>query len=91
MVTVVGPLAGAVGWFLQITWLFWVGVAVCVITLLINMKVGTIKVPVLPIGFMISAAVWHTSWFIGAGMGLIAWTALDAAGELIGLWREGRL
>ena len=29
LVTVAGPLLGAVGWFTQTMWLFWIGVAVC--------------------------------------------------------------
>ncbi len=29
LVTVAGPILGAGGWFSQIMWLFWIGVAVC--------------------------------------------------------------
>ena len=86
-----GPLLGVCGWFSQIMWLFWIGVAVCVLTLLLNMASGVMKLPVLPVLFMAIAAALLTPWYVGLGVGLIAWTALESVGELIGLRREGRL
>jgi len=91
LVTVAGPLLGAGGWFSQTTWLFWVGVAICVVTLFLNMASGVMKLPVLPVLFMAIAAGLLSPWHVGLGVGLIAWTALEAVGEVIGLRKEGRL
>lgn len=89
--TASGPVLGAVGWFLSLSWLFWVGVAFCVITLFLNMASGVMKLPVLPVSFMVIAAAFLNPWYFGLGAGLIIWTALESVGEVIGLNREGRL
>ena len=91
LVTVAGPLLGAGGWFTQTIWLFWIGVAVCVITLFLNMASGVMKLPVLPVLFMAIAAALLSPWYVGLGVGLIAWTALESVGEIVGLRKEGRL
>lgn len=91
LVTVSGPLLGAAGWFLSISWLFWLGVALCAITLFLNMASGVMKLPVLPVLFMAVAAVVLNPWYVGIGAGLLGWTALESIGEVIGLKREGRL
>lgn len=89
--TALGPILGAVGWFLSLGWLFWVGVAFCVITLFLNMVSGVMKLPVLPVLFMAIAAAFLSPWYVGLGAGLLIWTALESIGEVIGLKREGRL
>lgn len=91
LVTVSGPLLGAAGWFLSISWLFWLGVALCAITLFLNMASGVMKLPVLPVLFMAVASVVLNPWYVGIGAGLLVWTALESIGEVIGLKREGRL
>lgn len=89
--TALGPILGVVGWFLPLSWLFWVGVALCVITLFLNMASGVMKLPVLPVLFMAVAATFLSPWYVGLGAGLLIWTALESIGEVIGLKREGRL
>lgn len=91
LVTVAGPLLGAGGWFTQTIWHFWVGVAVCIIVLFLNMASGVMKLPVLPILFMAIAAALLSPWYVGLGVGLLAWTTLESVGEIIGLRKEGRL
>ncbi|NNM66325.1 MAG: hypothetical protein HKL99_17285 [Burkholderiales bacterium] len=91
LVTVAGPFLGAGGWFSQTMWLFWVGVAICVVTLFLNMASGVMRLPVLPVLFMAIAAWLLNPWYLGLGAGLIAWTALEAVGEVIGLRKERRL
>ena len=49
VITVAGPLVASVGWLLQSAWIYWFGVIVCVITMLLNMAVGAMRLPVLPI------------------------------------------
>lgn len=89
--TALGPLFGAAGWFLSLGWLFWVGVALCGITLFLNMASGVMKLPVLPVLFMAVAAAFLSPWYVGIGAGLLIWTALESVGEVVGLKREGRL
>jgi len=91
IVTVAGPILGASGWFTQTMWLFWIGVVVCVITLFLNVASGVMKLPVLPVLFMAVAAILLSPWYVGLGVGLIAWTALESVGEIVGLRKEGRL
>lgn len=89
--TALGPLVGAAGWFLSISWLFWVGVVLCAITLFLNIASGVMKFPLLPVAFMAGAAALFSPWYVGIGIGLVTWTALESAGEIIGLKKEGRL
>lgn len=91
IITAGGPLLGTIGWFSQTMWLFWVGVAICIITLFLNMASRVMKLPVLPVLFMAIAAGLLSPWYAGLGAGLIAWTALEAVGEIVGLRKEGRL
>lgn len=89
--TAAGPLLGATGWFFSLGWLFWIGVALCAVTLFLNMASGVMKLPILPIAFMAGAAAFFSPWYLGLGVGLVVWTALESAGEIVGLRREGRL
>ena len=91
LITISGPLLGAVGWFTQTMWLFWIGVAICLITLFLNMASGVMKLPVLPVLFMSVAAGFLSPWYVGLGVGLLAWTTLEFVGEVVGLRKEGRL
>lgn len=86
-----GPLLGATGWLLSLSWLFWVGVVLCVITLFMNMASGAMKLPILPVAFMAGAAAFFSPWYVGIGAGLLIWTALESVGHVVGLKREGRL
>ena len=90
LVTLAGPLLGASGWLVQSTWLLWVGVFICTITLLLNLASGVMKLPILPAAFMAVSAVLVSPWYVGVGVGLIAWTALEAIGEIAGLLKRVR-
>lgn len=89
--TASGPLLGGAGWFFSLSWLFWVGVALCTSNLFLNVASGVMKLPVLPVAIMAGAAVFISPWYLGLGVGLVAWTALESAGEIFGLKKEGRL
>ena len=91
LVTALGPVLGGAGWFLQIPWLFWVGVAFCVVTLALNLASGVMRLPLFPVLFVGVTAFLVNPWYAGAGLGLVIWTALEAIGEVIGLRRERRL
>lgn len=82
--TLSGPLLGATGFFLANEWLFWIGVALSAVNLFLNVASGVMKSPMLPALFMGIAAIFLEPWFIGLGAGLLIWTALESAGELMG-------
>jgi hypothetical protein len=87
LLTAAGHILGCIGWFADIEWLFWVGVALCALTLFLNLASGVMKLPVLPALFMIVAAFLLGPWYVGLGVGLLAWTAVEAGGEVIGMRR----
>lgn len=91
LIIVMGPLIGGAGWFFDMSWPFWIGVTICAVTLFLNIASGVMKLPVLPALFMGVAAFLTSPWYVGAGFGILVWTALQAAGEIIGLKKEGRL
>jgi len=88
IITALGPVLGGAGWFLQVPWLFWIGVAICLMTLALNLASGILKLPLFPVLFVGITAFVVTPWYVGAGLGLVIWTALEAVGEVIGLRRE---
>jgi len=88
LVTALGPLLGATGWFLHMSFLFWLGVAVCALTLFLNMASGAMKLPVLPVAFMVFFAGVVSPWWLGVGAGLVAWTALETIGESLARLRR---
>lgn len=89
--TALGPLLGAAGWLLSLSWLFWTGVVLCAINLFLNIASGVMKLPVSPVLFMAVSAAFLSPWFVGFGAGLLVWTALESVGEVVGLKREDRL
>lgn len=82
IVTSVGPLLGIGGLFLHSPWLFWIGVAICFVTLCLNMASGAMKPPVLPILSMAIATVFSAHWYVGLGIGLVVWMAFESLGEI---------
>lgn len=82
-VTALGPLLGATSWLFGLTWVFWIGVVVCALTLAMDMQSGAMKLPVLPVALMaIASGIWSPWWF-GAAIGLMAWTTFDAVGMMV--------
>ena len=86
--TVSGPLLGWIGWFLDLPWLFWVGIGVCSVTLFLNLASGVLKLPIIPGALMVGGAVYFEPWYHGIGLGLLAWTSLEAIGDVIGQKRR---
>src|SRR5258708_7157635 len=81
--TVSGPLLGAAGHFFDLRILFWFGVALSVVNLLMNVASRVMTFPILPLLFTIVGASFLAPWYVGAGVGLLAWTAIEAAGEVL--------
>ncbi len=89
LISVLGPMLGIAGWVGEVSWLVWVGVAVCAINLLMDMASGAMKLPILPTVFMLVSAAASTPWWYGLGVGLILWTALEALGGVY-VWLRSR-
>lgn len=84
LVTLAGPVSGSIGWLLGSEWLFWVGVGLSGLTLVLNLASGVLKLPILP-GLLIILGGWFISpWYVGAGAGLLVWTGVEAIGEILG-------
>lgn len=86
--TALGPMLGFAGLLTSLDWIFWVGTALCAITLWFNLASGAMKFPVLPIVFMVVAVGFSVQWYVGIAEGLIFWTALESAGEISGFIRR---
>ena len=84
LLTLAGPLCGGIGWLIEYQWLFWVGVGLSTLTLFLNLASGVFKLPMLPILLMLIGAWSMSSWYVGAGVGLLLWTVLELIGEFVG-------
>jgi hypothetical protein len=73
---------GGIGYFLNLPWLFWIGVVLAFANLAMNGLSGAMRFPVLPLVFIVAAALFLSPWYVGAGVGLLVWTAVEAIGEL---------
>tara|TARA_R110001592_G_scaffold55982_3_gene170935 strand:- start:325 stop:615 length:291 start_codon:yes stop_codon:yes gene_type:complete len=91
LITAAGPILGAIGLYGGIDWLFWSGIVIALLALFLNLASGILKAPVLPGLCVVVGAAAITPWYHGAGVGLLVWTALETAGEIVGLRKEGRL
>jgi uncharacterized membrane protein len=81
LLTVAGPVVGGLGFYLGLPILLWIGVAVAGLNLFMNLASGAMNFPLLPGACVIVGGVLLSPWYEGAGVGLLAWTALEAAGE----------
>ncbi len=84
LLTLAGPLIGGIGWFIGYHWLFWIGVGLAALTLFLNLASGVLKLPILPGMFIAVGGFGLSPWYVGAGAGLLLWTAFEAMGEIFG-------
>lgn len=84
LLTLAGPLIGGIGWFIEYHWLFWVGVGLSALTLFLNLASGVLKLPILPTVFIAVGGFGLSPWYVGAGAGLLLWTAFEPIGEVFG-------
>jgi hypothetical protein len=73
-----GPVFGAVGYLIGWPILFWIGVALALVNLWMDGMSGVMKFLVLPLICVGVGAVALSPWWFGAGVGLLAWSALEA-------------
>jgi hypothetical protein len=83
LVTAAGPVVGAVGYFAGVPILFWVGVGIAGINLFMNLASGAMKLPILPAICVVIGAALASPWFVGASLGLLVYTAIESAGEIV--------
>jgi hypothetical protein len=81
--TAAGPIIGGLGYFAEMPILFWIGVVLAAANLVMNLVSGAMNFPLLPIIFVVGGSLTIGPWYAGAGVGLLVWTALEAAGELL--------
>ena len=82
-----GGIAGLVGFFAEISWLFWIGAAFSAANLFMNLASGTIRFPFLAIIYVVIAYQFVETWYVAVAMGLI----MDAAIEFTGVvWQMFR-
>ena len=82
LVTWGGPIIGGLGLYLDSPITFWVGVAIACLNLFMNLASGAMRFPLLPAGAVIVGATFWQPWYLGAALGLLAWTVVEAIGEL---------
>jgi hypothetical protein len=81
--TASGPVLGGIGYFMNWPWLFWIGVGVASANLAMNWLSGAMRFPVLPLVFVIAAALLLSPWYVGVGVGLLVWTGVEGIGEIV--------
>ena len=86
--TLSGPVIGGAGFLVGWLWLFWIGIAIALLNLILNVASGVMKVPLLPMAFMFGGAFLYDSVMTGAGIGLLAWTLLEGISEIFGVARS---
>ena len=86
--TASGPIIGSLGYFFDLSIIFWIGVILAGVNLLMNGLSGAMNFPLLPLLFIFAGGWIVGPWYAGAGVGLLTWTAIEGAGELVpsGLW-----
>ena len=77
-----GPVVGVLGLYLGSPVTFWIGVALACFNLFMNVASGTFNIPLLPLAAVAVGAVFWQPWYMGAALGLLGWTILEALGEI---------
>ena len=83
--TALGPILGGIGLYSGFQFLFWLGVVLAVINLILNVASGAMNFPILPAIFALAGCFVWPIWYVGLGAGLLVWTAIEAFGELVPL------
>ena len=93
-ITASGPIVGVLGLYFGSPIMFWIGVVISLFNLFMNLASGAMSRPILPVLFVAAGGVLTAAialvgnaigppWYYGWGLGLLTWTALEAAGELL--------
>jgi len=79
----IGPVMGMAGHWSGLSWVFWIGVALCGLILWLDGASEVVRAPVLQTFFMAVGSATVDPWYVGAGLGLVGWTAVDSLGLLV--------
>jgi hypothetical protein len=82
LITWAGPVIGCRCIYLDFQVLFWIGTCIAAFNLFMNVASGAMRFPVLPAAAMILGAILWMPWYVGAALGLLAWTAIEALSEI---------
>jgi len=80
--TLSGPAIGGLGWYFELPWIFWTGVALAAINLSLNLGSGVLRLPVLPAAAIILGMMLTDPWLTGAAIGLLVYTVIEGVGDL---------
>jgi hypothetical protein len=83
LVTLSGPLVGAIGYFFDLPVVFWIGVALAGFNLFMNLASGAMKGAPLPMLVAAIFAVFIAPWYVGAAVGFLVYTAVEGLFELL--------
>ena len=87
LITFAGPILGIVGLGIDVQALFWIGVIICAFNLFMNLASGVMNFPLIPGVLVVAGGIYWSPWFMGAALGLVVWTGLEALGELYSIAR----
>lgn len=82
LLPLIGALLGVAGFFFA-PWLFWIGVAACALSLVLDLASGVLKFPILPAIAVGVCALLVGPWYVGAGVGLVVYAAIEVGGMLV--------
>ena len=82
-ITAAGPIIGGVGFYFALPIVFWAGVVIAAVNLVLNLASGVMRLPILPAACVLVGALLLPPWYAGGGIGLLAWTAVEAASEIL--------
>ncbi|MEA2872004.1 MAG: hypothetical protein QOH67_1980 [Hyphomicrobiales bacterium] len=90
LLTALGPIVAAAGYYFDLSVIFWIGVALAAFNLFMNLASGALKFPWIELGVVAIGSLIFSPWYFGAGIGLVAATALEAIGEALPsrFWRR---
>lgn len=77
LITLAGPVVATLGYHMEIESVFWIGVGLAVLNLLMNLASGAMKFPIFPLVCMVMAGLLLKPYHFGAAVGLLAWTLIE--------------
>lgn len=83
LIAALGPIIGAGGLYLHLPIAFWSGVGIAALSLVMTTVSGAIKFPWIEFGLALVCASILTPWWFGVAIGLLAGTAVQAAGMVL--------
>lgn len=83
-----GGIAGLVGFFAEVSWLFWIGASFSAANLFMNLASETIRFPFLTIVYVVVAFQFVEPWYVAVALGLVMDAAIEFAGIVLRMFRN---